>query len=247
MAEVANIWRHPIKSHGREALESVSLSAGQALPWDRHWAIAHEGSDADGSEWVRCLNFSRGARAPQLAAIEAQLSPENKQLTLRHPARPDLVFWPDDAPQAVVDWAKPLVPEGRVQPARLVRATTQAMTDSRWPSVSILNLASLRALSERAGMDLDPRRFRGNIWLDGLEPWEEFNWVGRTLRIGDVTFDIKERIERCQHTHDNPETGERDGNTLTMLETHWGHRDFGVFGAVLNDGDIKIGDTAEVL
>ncbi|WP_368186400.1 MOSC domain-containing protein [Aestuariibius sp. HNIBRBA575] len=247
MGIVANIWRHPIKSHGREALEEVVLRAGQAMPWDRHWAIAHEDSDADGSGWARCLNFSRGARAPQLAAIHATLDVDARQLTLTHPDLDDLVFWPDDTPDAAVAWSKPLVPDGRVQPARLVRAASQAMTDSKWPSVSILNLASLRDLSNKAGMTLDMRRFRGNIWLDGLAPWQEFDWIGKTIRIGNVTFDIREPIERCLHTHDNPETGARDGNTLTVLQSQWGHKNFGVFGAVTQDGDIRLGDKIEVL
>lgn len=41
-ATVTEIWRHPIKSHGREPLESVTLEAGKALPLDRLWAVAHE-------------------------------------------------------------------------------------------------------------------------------------------------------------------------------------------------------------
>ena len=35
---IASIQRHPLKSHGREALDEVMLSAGQGLPWDRAWA-----------------------------------------------------------------------------------------------------------------------------------------------------------------------------------------------------------------
>jgi len=40
MTEVRALWRHPIKSHGREALTSVTLTAGQAMPGDRLWAVA---------------------------------------------------------------------------------------------------------------------------------------------------------------------------------------------------------------
>ena len=46
---VTEIWRHPVKSHGREALETVTLTAGQTMPGDRVWAVAHEASTADGS------------------------------------------------------------------------------------------------------------------------------------------------------------------------------------------------------
>ena len=42
-----DIWRHPLKSHGRENLQSVKLSVGQSLPWDRHWAVAHDSAKKD--------------------------------------------------------------------------------------------------------------------------------------------------------------------------------------------------------
>ncbi|MFL2810726.1 MAG: hypothetical protein ACJ0BV_04385 [Paracoccaceae bacterium] len=36
---LSNIWRHPLKSHGREELEHANLNVGQAMPWDRHWGV----------------------------------------------------------------------------------------------------------------------------------------------------------------------------------------------------------------
>ena len=40
--QFAALWRHPIKGHGREALETVDLTEGRTMPWDRRWAVAHE-------------------------------------------------------------------------------------------------------------------------------------------------------------------------------------------------------------
>ena len=34
MARVAEIWRHPVKAHGRERIDQVTLEAGKAMPWD---------------------------------------------------------------------------------------------------------------------------------------------------------------------------------------------------------------------
>ncbi|MDO7663218.1 MAG: MOSC N-terminal beta barrel domain-containing protein, partial [Planktomarina temperata] len=74
MPRVTDIFRHPLKSHGREALQRVTLSQGAAMPWDRHWAVAHEASKADGREWAACANFSRVSKAPLLMAITARLN-----------------------------------------------------------------------------------------------------------------------------------------------------------------------------
>ena len=70
---VTGLWRHPIKSHGREALTSVRLEAGATMPWDRTWAVAHDASDVDGSAWAHCRNFTIGSKAPGLMAIDARL------------------------------------------------------------------------------------------------------------------------------------------------------------------------------
>jgi uncharacterized protein YcbX len=117
------------------------------------------------------------------------------------------------------------------------------MSDAPFASVSVLNMASLRALSQKLGQDLDPRRFRGNLWLDGLAPWEEFDLMGKRLRIGDAELEVVEPIGRCRATEANPETGRRDAATLAALEDGWGHTDYGVYTMVRRAGRVAIGDT----
>jgi uncharacterized protein YcbX len=118
------------------------------------------------------------------------------------------------------------------------------MTDTDYASVSVKSLASLRALGERMGAALDPRRFRGNIWLDGLAPWEEFDWVGREIAIGGARLRVVERVVRCNATKNNPDTGIRDTDTLGALEAHYGHKEFGVYCEVIEAGAVAEGDRA---
>lgn len=73
MAKITEIWRHPIKSHGRESVSAAALSVGKTLPWDRQWAVVHDASDVDGSTWAPCQNFSRSSKAPALMAITCEL------------------------------------------------------------------------------------------------------------------------------------------------------------------------------
>ena len=111
-----------------------------------------------------------------------------------------------------------------------------------FPSISLAGAASLRALSGKLGRPLDQRRFRANFWVEGLGPWEEFEWVGKTITIGDVRFSVRERIERCMATTANPETGRRDADTLGALEDGWGHRDVGVYLVAETSGRVAMGD-----
>lgn len=240
---VTSLWRHPIKAHGREALDSVTLIPGQCMPGDRVWAVAHEASKARGTEWARCSNFTRAAGAPQLMAISARS--EGDKLVLTHPQRPELTFDPETEEAAFIDWVKPLMPEGRAAPVRLIRVPGVGLTDSSWPSVTLCNMASHRAVEQKLGRPLSIHRWRGNIWFDGLPVWEEFDWIGREVRIGEAVLKVHERTERCLATTANPETGQRDADTLGTLET-WGHRDFSVKAEVIRGGEIRVGDKMEL-
>jgi uncharacterized protein YcbX len=245
-ARVHQLWRHPIKSHGHEALQKAKLIAGQTLPWDRTWAVAHEGAKTDGTAWAPCANFSRGSKAPALMAIEATLDETSETITLRHPNRPDVTLHPERDADKLIEWVRPLMPEDRAQSTRVIRVPERGMTDTDFPSVSIANLASHVAVEAKCGSDLSTRRWRANIWLDGPAAWTEFNWIGKTLAIGDVRLEVQERITRCLATTANPETGARDADTLGALQT-WNHQDFGVYATVTQGGEIGLGDTARVL
>ncbi|MFZ8946693.1 MAG: hypothetical protein ACO2ZN_12050 [Paracoccaceae bacterium] len=59
--------------------------------------------------------------------------------------------------------------------------------------------------------------------------------------IGDVTFEVRERVVRCLATTANPKTGLRDADTLGTLDT-WGHRDFTVAAYPKTSGVLRIGD-----
>ncbi|WP_284164958.1 MOSC domain-containing protein [Frigidibacter sp. SD6-1] len=248
-ATVAALQRHPLKSHGRETLASVALSAGKGLPWDRHWAVAHEAAKIAEGEWAPCQNFSRGSKAPKLMAIEARFDETTGALTLTHPERPTIRFRPDVADEAArfVDWVMPISPADRALPARLYSVAGRGMTDTDYPSVSIISLASNRALGAAMGTELSPKRWRANIWIEGLEPFGEPDLVGRRLRAGDVLLDVVEPIERCLATTANPDTGIRDADTLGALRARFGHQNFGLYARVVQGGTIRAGDQIAVL
>lgn len=238
---LAHICRHPIKAYGREMLASVRLSAGQGLPFDREWAIAHEAAKL-GPGWNPCMNFTRGAKAPALMAVTAKLDEAARRVTLAHPAAGEITVTPDDPADRtrLVAWADPLIPAGRARPAEVVRGGV-AMTDSDFPSVSVLSLSSLATLSAQMGMDLSIHRWRANLWLEGAEPWAEWGWIGQRFHLGDAVLEVVERITRCTATTVDPETGVVTGNTLAALEAGHGHQDFGVYARVIESGEIALG------
>ncbi|WP_417726679.1 MOSC domain-containing protein [Roseovarius sp.] len=247
MTEVRALWRHPIKGHGREPLTSVRLTSGQAMPGDRLWAVALDIARLADGEWGPCVNFSRGSKTGAIMAINARLDEASETVTLTHPDRPDLTFRPDHDPAAFLDWVRPLMPPEGTQPSRLMRLDGRGFTDTDYPSVSLLNLASNADLADKMGVPVSPLRWRCNIHLDGLAPWAEFDLIGQRLRIGSAEMTVREPIRRCLATTANPETGLRDLDTLAALNTNWDHQDFGIYAEVTQGGEITLGDQIEVL
>ena len=244
---VAELWRHPIKSHGREALTQVEFTAGKCMPWDRHWAVTHEKTKFDGSGWVMCRNFMIGALTPSLAGIWASLDEATGLITLRHQDAGDVTFNPDGDIDAFLTWVAPLCPPDRNQPQAIVKAPDRGMTDSDFPSVSLMNRASHDAVQGAMGAPLEMERWRANVWFDGLAAWEEMNWIGKTIRIGQAEFEVREDCIRCKVTETNPVTGVRDAHTLAVLKNSFGHQKFGVYAYVTKGGPVALGDQVEVL
>jgi uncharacterized protein YcbX len=242
---VAHLIRHPIKSAGYEPIEMAALTEGAAFPFDRVWAVAHAAAHlAEPLIWAPKLQFLRGWASAELMAVSCTSEPEARMLTLSHPRRQTASFRPDDPADAarLIDWLRTLWPENRPEPARVVSLPGQAFTDQDQPLVSINSVASLADLSARMGSDLSMHRFRGNIWVDGWEPWAELDLIGREITVGAARLRVEEPIGRCRATGANPVSGVQDADTMAALDTHFGHTDFGVFARVIGSGAVAIGD-----
>ena len=121
-------------------------------------------------------------------AIKAELDEATRRVTLTHPDLGRSTFLRTRSRRRFLDWIAPLHEESTFKPARIVRSEAQGMTDSSFPSLTLCNLASHRAVEEAAGRTLSIHRWRGNIWIDGLAAWEEFDLLGREIRIGEATL-----------------------------------------------------------
>lgn len=245
---LGEIYRHPVKSLGEEALQSVRLETGKPLPFDRVWAIAHGNTDwsETAPKWAVPGNFVNQTHVPQLAQIEASFNEGTGMLTLRHPDRPFLRIQPgtEEGNAALTDWVAPMADQARPGPYRVCQAPGVAFTDFKETHVSIASTRSRALLEQICGKTLDPIRFRMNVWIDGMDPWAEFDLVGREIEIGSVRLQVIGRCERCNATNASPETGQRDTQIPSLLRRRYGHMDFGIYAQVLSGGEIRLGDYA---
>jgi uncharacterized protein YcbX len=111
--------------------------------------------------------------------------------------------------------------------------------------VTLHSRGSLQSLEAALGENVSELRFRSNIAVDGLAPWEEQTWVGRKIRIGSVEFDVVKPKTRCLATHANPITGERDLPILITLTKKMGQENPTFAVAIMPSragGKIRVGD-----
>lgn len=247
-AHLALIRRHPIKSIGGEGLEQVTLEAARRMPGDREWAVLTEGgerhamaSQTEGQpdRWLPKSCFLRGVASPALQAVAGGW--RDGRLHLSHPDRPPLDFDPGTEGARLIDWLRPLWPEGAPAPTRLVRGAA-IWTDQKLPWISILSQASLADLEARCGQAFGAQRWRGNLWIEDWEPWFERALIGRVIRIGAVELRVTAQIGRCDATSADTGTGLRDIDMVATLERLYGHTDFGVFAEVVTGGTIRLQD-----
>jgi hypothetical protein len=126
---------------------------------------------------------------------------------------------------------------------RLVEAKGKTIfTDQKQKLISIVNLASVRDFERAVGKQIDPIRFRANVYIDHVGHWSEFDLVGKELSCGELTIEVTERIKRCAAINVDPQTGERNINMIKFLRSNFGHMDMGVFAKVKKGGHISIGD-----
>lgn len=243
---VDQIWRHPVKSLGSEKVNSIGLRKGKTLPGDRVWALTYENSRFDkvNPSWAPSQVFLRCSIAPSFLAMSAKVNDLEGTIEFHHPQLPDICLNLENSldRKQFIEWVRPICPKGVPQPDNLCKVPGRGMTDTDYPSISFNSISSLHDLSKKIGIKLHPRRFRGNIWVSGLEPWVELNWVGKKITLGEATLEVVEPIKRCNATKTNEKTGVKDVDTLTALEKNFGHKNFGVYCKVISSGNIRVGD-----
>ena len=181
---VASLYRYPVKGLSPERLARADLVKGCYFPADRLFAVENgpSGFDAAVPQHQPKIKFLMLMRNEALARLTTRYDDAATTLTIeeggREVARGDLSR--ADGRLAIEAFFRRFMPrELRGAPKVLAAPDGFRFTDSRRGFVSIINLASIQAIEEMAGAPVDPLRFRGNIHIEGLAPWREFDLVGQ--------------------------------------------------------------------
>ncbi len=245
---IAALHRYPLKGFSPERLSRVELETGGCFPADRMFAVENGPSGFDPGAPVHQpkIKFLMLMKNDEIARLTTRFHDETGELSITHEgqevARGDLSQAEGRA--AIADFLAAYVPAADQRgPFKLIAAPAGfRFMDSSSGYVSLINQASIADLEIRSGAPVDPLRFRGNLLIEGLKPWAEFDLVGQVLEASSgVRLKITKRIDRCAATAVDPQTGLRDLPILKTLMRSYGHIDCGVYAEIVAGGTLAEG------
>jgi hypothetical protein len=248
MAQIASLYRYPVKGLSPEPLTAATLTAGTYFPGDRLFAIENgpAGFDPAAPEHQPKIKFLMLMRNERLAALRTRFDDTTSSLIIaqdnREAVRADLST--KDGQLALEAFFRRFMPKELRGPPKVLAAPNGfRFTDSRRGFVSILNLASIAAVETVVGVPVHHLRFRANVYVSGWPAWHEFDLLDREITLGGARLKVHKRIQRCAATNVDPDTAARDLAIPETLMKSFGHMDCGVYAEVLAGGSIAIGDT----
>lgn len=246
-AHITAICRYPVKGFTPEPMERVALRAGRCLPLDRAYAVENGTRDFDprAPRHFPKVKFLQLMRHERLALLTTRLDDESRRLVIERDGR-QVASGALDTPvgrQLIEQFLASFLKDELRGPPRIVACPGHSFSDVSRQVVSIINLATVRDIERVAGQPVDPLRFRGNLYIDGLEPWAELGWVGETVGIaGAPMLKALEPIKRCAATEVDPQTAARDLKIPQILQRGFGHQTVGIYAEVTADGTVAVGE-----
>jgi uncharacterized protein YcbX len=245
-AQIASLYRYPVKGLSPQSLPRVALGMGQTLPADRRYAIENgpSGFDPAAPAWLPKSHYLMLMRNERLAGLQTHFDDDTHLLTIRErgqmAVRGDLET-PEGRAAIETYFAANFASELR-GPPRILSGGGHSFSDVAKKVVSIINLGSVAAIENMVGLPVHPLRFRANLYVSGWPAWHEFDLLDRTLAIGEVRLRVVKRIVRCAAINVDPESAVRDLDIPPTLMRRLGHADCGVYAEVIAGGNIAVGD-----
>jgi uncharacterized protein YcbX len=230
-------------------LNAVTLAAGAHFPFDRLYAVEDgpSGFDPAAPGYISKQKFAVLAKIPAVAKVRTRYDEASGELEASFEGLPTILAQLDqeDGRNAFAAWLTRALGDDINGPLKVFPGPdAHRFTDDVQGFISVLNLTSVRDLSARIGVQVDPRRFRANFHVEGWPPWVENDATDERLTLGVAQARVVKPITRCIATHVDPESGERDIDLVPALYETYGHPWCGIYAEVTLGGRVILGDHA---
>ena len=196
---IASLQRYPVKGLSAEPLDHVALAAGGVFPGDRAFAIENgpSGFDPAAPAFLPKAHFLMLMRDEWLAGLRTHFDDASNVLTIHHNGRIAAQGDLETAEgRAAIESFFTTSFAGQIKgPPKVLSSSGHSFSDVARKVVSIINLASVRAIENMVGAPVHPLRFRANVYVEGWPAWSEFDLLDRTLSIGETRLKVVKRIE----------------------------------------------------
>ena len=266
LATVKQLFTYPIKGLTPVEHDHAFLTAGHGIKGDRAFALMFADSMDVANKpvlqnipWMSKKHFAVQNDWPGLAELLCDYDPESANLIVKQKgvsvleANTVTATGRDLISSFFTEYISSIEPtqEARHPSKSPLFLVGDSNGETRYPDrepvhISLLSQATLDSLSAVAGKFVDVRRFRPNIVVDGVSPWEEFNWIGKEFQLGNAIISVTAKIGRCVNIEVDPDTGDRDLPLLSLLQREFGHAQTGVLAKITTSGDVEIGNLLTV-
>lgn len=262
MPRVVALYRYPVKGFTPECCERLTVLQDGRIAGDRALAFRFADSGLPEHAWSRKYGFAVLANTPGLARLDVRFDHAARRLTIELESEVLADEALDEAGRPALAEAieryvlgcsdNPLANHPERRPLRLVGdGVTPRYQDSQQGQITLHSRESLLAVGAALHQPLlGETRFRSNIAVEGVAPWEEQDWIGRKVLIGKVELEVVRPKTRCLATHANPRTGERDLPVMQTLVRAFEQQE-PTFAVALTTsgrgGEIHLGDEVTVL
>lgn len=228
VGEIKEIFRYPVKSLAGESLSSCFIET-YGLRGDRVCAFYDETKTGWNS-------FITARTIPQLLNYQAKFIDDGVQVTS---AEGNLFYWNETLLAEIQNISKRKI---SMTAFKAPNPEDPKLMSVDQGSLLIITDSSLRKLEQIWGKSLDRRRFRANLIVKVDEhSFNDKDWIGKQLSIGDAKLQIDMSCERCSLITIDPDTLERDASLLKKVNEELDLK-FGLYASVIQPGDVRLGD-----
>ena len=229
---IRQLGRYPVKSMRGEPLFSTTLTL-QGVPADRRYAFVQTASRSS-FPWLTALELPDLLR---YCTNVKEADGQEAEVTVIVPGGKTFPITSDELRESL---------EERSGKKLFLLHDYRGLYDVA--PISLISRQTVAQIAKESETEAEPMRFRPNLLVDleSGEPFEELNWVGRILRVGDAArIAITQVDQRCMMITLDPASAQPSPAILRSV-TQQHKQCAGVYATVLTAGEVRVGDTVSV-
>ena len=253
---ISSINYCPVKSLSFQSIQSCEITKNLGMANDRIFAFSRS-IDLEKAKLIeknpnerKLNNFLTLKNSPVLNKYNFVY--EGDRLTLTQNNKDIITISSDDLNERILLANKLMdLERSLIKPISLLKNSNFPFYDTShsnnvFNSMSLINLNSIKDFEKKINENIELQRFRANFYVDGIEAWEERNWIGKIIKINNVSFKVEKNIPRCVAINLKPKTDDNSLNLLKSLKKTYNHFNMGIYLTPLSDGKIELENKIEL-